>query len=110
MYDLLREAKQFLSIIEESTIKDKEIETLIEAGKLELIRSGIDINYTYDEVTDSYNSLVKTAILFFVKGNFGNVDIKEKEYALKSFNSLEQSLSLSNGYKKESEELWEQSN
>ena len=59
---------------------------------------------------DNYDSLIKTAILFFVKANFGNVDIKEKEYALKSFNSLEQSLSLSEGYKKRSINLWEQLN
>jgi len=101
MNELLKDAKQFLSIIETSTLKDNEIKTLLEAGKLELTRSGINIEYNYDEKNNSYDNLIKTAILFFVKANFGNVDIKEKEYALKAFNSLEQSLSLSEGYKKE---------
>ena len=41
----------------------------------------------------------------YVKSNFGNVDIKEKEYALRTFNTLEQSLSLSGGYRKKSESL-----
>ena len=42
--------------------------------------------------------------MFYVKANFGNVEIKEKEYSLRTFDTLEQSLSLSNGYKKEVEE------
>lgn len=105
MDELLKEAKQFVSIVDTSTLKDDEIKTLIEAGKLELNRSGININYNYNQKENSYDSLIKTAILFFVKANFGNVDLKEKEYALRTFNTLEQSLSLSDGYKKESEEL-----
>ena len=32
MNDLLKEAKQFLSIVEDSTLKDAEIKTLINAG------------------------------------------------------------------------------
>ena len=45
MNDLLKEAKQFLSIVEDSTLKDAEIKTLINAGILELQRSGIDVDY-----------------------------------------------------------------
>lgn len=105
MEDLLEEAKQFLSIVKTSKSKDKEIKILIEAGKLELTRSGINIYYNYDKKDETYDILIETAILFFVKANFGNVDIKEKEYALRTFNTLEQSLSLSEGYKKGSEEL-----
>lgn len=105
MDELLKEAKQFLSIVESSTLKDNEIKILIDAGRLELKRSGIDIDYNYNQQTNDYDSLIKTTILFFVKANFGNVDIKEKEYAMKTFNTLEQSLSLSSGYKKVSEEL-----
>ena len=41
----------------------------------------------------------------FVKSNFGNVNIKEKELAAKVFNNLEQSLSLSEGYKKEKSDV-----
>lgn len=102
MNDLLKEAKQFLSIVEDSTLKDAEITTLIKAGILELQRSGIDVDYNKKD--GQYDSLIKAAIMFYVKANFGNVEIKEKEYSLRTFDTLEQSLSLSNGYKKEVEE------
>lgn len=101
MNELLKKAKQFLSIIETSTMKDKEIEMLINAGIQELERSGVNVNYNKKE--DTYSDLVNTAIMFFVKSNFGNVDIKEKELAHRTFNNLEQSLSQSFGYKKEEE-------
>ena len=106
--ELLSKAKQFLSIVETSTLKDEEITTLINSAELELKRSGIDIEYnsTVDEETEeitSYDSLIVTAIMMFVKANFGNVDVKEKELASRAFNSLEQSLSQSDGYKESDE-------
>lgn len=93
MDDLLIAAKQFLSIVETSTLKDAEINSLIEAGKLELERVNIDVSGRYD-------SLIETTILMFVKANFGNVNLKEKEYARRSFESLIESLSLSSKYLK----------
>lgn len=93
MDDLLIVAKQFLSIVETSTLKDAEINSLIEAGKLELERVNIDVSGRYD-------SLIETTILMFVKANFGNVNLKEKEYARRSFESLIESLSLSSKYLK----------
>lgn len=125
MDGLIKEAKQFLSIVETSTFKDLEIRVLIEAGILELARAGINIEYNYEEdktlnsvlpfklktqlteqyITEKYDSLIKMAILFFVKANFGNTDVKEKEVAQRTFNSLEQSLALSCGYKLESDKL-----
>ena len=107
--ELLSKAKQFLSIVETSTLKDEEITTLINSAELELKRSGIDIEYnsTIDEETEeitSYDSLIVTAIMMYIKGNFGNVDIKEKELALRSFNSIQQSLSNSEGYRLESDD------
>ena len=107
-YELLIKAKQFLSIIETSTLKDEEITNLINSAQLELTRSGIDIEYnaTTDENDNitAYDSLVTTAIMMYVKGNFGNTTINEKELALRTFNNLEQSLSLSDGYRKEDED------
>ncbi len=99
MESLLNTAKQFLSITETATQKDIEIETLIRAGMLELQRAGIDIKYNYNEEEKTYNNLVITAIMMYVKSNFGNVDIKEKELSQRTFNLIEQSLSLSTGYK-----------
>ena len=105
MNNLLKQAKQFLSIVETSTLKDEEIKLLIRSGILELERSGIDTKYNYSIKTEQFDSLITTAIMFYVKSTFGNVDIKEKEYALRTFNTLEQSLSLSDGYRKKSDSL-----
>lgn len=105
MNNLLKQAKQFLSIVETSTLKDEEIKLLIRSGILELERSGIDTKYNYSIETEQFDSLITTAIMFYVKSTFGNVDIKEKEYALRTFNTLEQSLSLSDGYRKKNDSL-----
>lgn len=105
MDNLLKQAKQFLSIVETSTLKDEEIKLLIRSGILELERSGIDTKYNYSTDEEQFDSLIITAIMFYVKSTFGNVDIKEKEYALRTFNTLEQSLSLSDGYRKKSDNL-----
>ena len=102
---LLKQAKQFLSIVETSTLKDEEIKLLIRSAILELERSGIDTKYNYSIETEQFDSLITTAIMFYVKSTFGNVDIKEKEYALRTFNTSEQSLSLSDGYRKKSDNL-----
>ena len=105
MNNLLKQAKQFLSIVATSTLKDEEIKLLIRSAILELERSGIDTKYNYSTDEEQFDSLITTAIMFYVKSTFGNVDIKEKEYALRTFNTLEQSLSLSDGYRKKSDNL-----
>lgn len=89
--ELMKLAKQSISIVESSTLKDDEIEMWIKAGKADLLRQ--DINVELD------NALIKSAIVMFVKANFGNVDIKEKELAQRTYNLLCHSLGLSNDYK-----------
>ena len=91
MNELLSLTKQCLSIIETSTLKDKEIKMWINAGKADLTRQGIE--------ADTSNELVKSAIVMFVKANFGNVDIKEKELAQKTYSLLCCNLGLSSDYK-----------
>lgn len=93
MTQLLKTTKQCLSIVETATLKDKEIEMLINAGIADLRRQGINA----DE--DTENDLVKSAIVMFVKSNFGNVDIKEKELAQRTYSLLCTNLSLSSEYK-----------
>lgn len=93
METLLKLVKQCLSIVETATLKDKEIEMLIQAGIADLTRQGIVASET---TTDS---LVKSAIVMFVKANFGNVDIKEKELAQRTYSLLCANLSLSEDYK-----------
>lgn len=93
MNDLLKTAKQCLSIVETAKMKDKEITMLINAGIADLNRQGI----VADE--DTENDLVKSAIIMFVKANFGNVDIKEKELAQRTYSLLCSNLGLSGEYK-----------
>ena len=93
MEELLKLVKQCLSIVETATLKDKEIEMLIQAGIADLKRQGIVASET---TTDS---LVQSAIVMFVKANFGNVDIKEKELAQRTYSLLCANLGLSEKYK-----------
>lgn len=91
MEELLKTTKQCLSIVETVTLKDEEIKMLINAGIEDLKRQGININ--------TENDLIKSSIIMFVKANFGNVDIKEKELAQRTYSLLCNNLSLSFDYK-----------
>ena len=93
MEDLLNSSKQALSIIPTATSKDAEIKMWINAGVLDLKRQGIEAS------TNPTNDLVKAAIVMFVKANFGNVDIKEKELARNKYSLLCCNLGLSSDYK-----------
>lgn len=93
MDTLLKLVKQCLSIVETATLKDKEIEMLIQAGIADLNRQGIIAS----EKTE--DSLIQSAIVMFVKANFGNVDIKEKELAQRTYSLLCANLGLSEDYK-----------
>lgn len=91
MDKLLKLAKQSLSIVETATAKDEEIKMWINAGIADLTRQDID--------TEKDDSLIDSAIVMFVKSNFGNVDIKEKELAQRTYNLLCANLGLSTDYK-----------
>ena len=68
-----------------------ELPTGINAGIADLERQGIS--------SDTSNDLIKSAIIMFVKANFGNVDIKEKELAQRTYSLLCANLGLSSDYK-----------
>ena len=93
MEELIRLTKQSLSIISTARLKDDEIELLIKAGIADLKRLGINAS----DMTE--DSLIQSAIIMFVKSNFGNTDIKEKELAQKTYSLLCNNLSLSSEYK-----------
>ncbi|HIY56844.1 MAG TPA: hypothetical protein H9829_01400 [Candidatus Tetragenococcus pullicola] len=93
MEELLKLVKQCLSIVETATLKDEEIKMLIQAAIADLKRQGI----TASETTE--DSLIKSAIVMFVKANFGNVDIKDKELAQRTYSLLCANLGLSQDYK-----------
>ena len=91
MEELMMLAKQSLSIVSSSSIKDDEIEMWITAGKVDLLRQGIN--------SELNNPLITSAIIMYVKANFGNVDIKEKELSQRTYNLLCHNLGLSNDFK-----------
>lgn len=93
METLLKLAKQCLSIVETATLKDEEIKMWIQAGIADLTRQGIVAS------VGTTDSLVQSAIVMFVKANFGNVDIKEKELAQRTYSLLCANLGLSEKYK-----------
>lgn len=92
MDELMKLTKQSLSIIETATLKDEEIKMLIQAGIADLKRQGIKAS------EDTSDSLIKSAIIMFVKANFGNVDIKEKDLAQKTYSLLCANLGASQDY------------
>ena len=93
MEELLKLVKQCLSIVETATLKDQEIKMWIQAGVADLNRQGILASL------DTNDTLVQSAIVMFVKSNFGNVDIKEKELAQRTYSLLCANLSLTEEYK-----------
>lgn len=93
MDELLKTTKQCLSIVETATLKDEEIKMLIKAGIEDLRSQGIKAS------TDTESELIKSSIIMFVKANFGNVDIKEKELAQKTYSLLCANLGLRSEYK-----------
>ena len=93
MEGLLSLCKKCLSIIQTATIKDEEIQMLIKAAILDMERQGISVDL------NTTNDLKKSAIVMFVKGNFGNVDLKEKELAQKTYSLLCCNLGLSAEYR-----------
>ena len=93
METLLKLVKQCLSIVETATLKDEEIKMWIQAGVADLNRQGILASL------DTNDTLVQSAIVMFVKANFGNVDIKEKELAQRTYSLLCANLGLSEDYK-----------
>lgn len=98
MENLLKLVKQCLSIVETATLKDEEIKMWIQAGIADLQRQGIKAS---EEVEDS---LTKSAIVMFVKANFGNVDVKEKELAQRTYSLLCANLGLSKKYQEEEDD------
>ena len=89
--ELINLVKQSLSIVSSVTLKDEEILMWIKAGKQDLLRQNINANLD--------NDLINSAIVMFVKANFGNVDIKEKELSQRTYNLFCQNLSLSEAFR-----------
>ena len=90
--ELRKLVKQSLSIVSTATAKDDEIDMWIDAAITDMKRQAIAVG-------DNSDPLVKSAIVMFVKANFGNVDISGKELYQHTYNLLCANLSLSSDYK-----------
>ena len=69
MKNLLKLAKQCLSIIETSILKDKEIEMLINSAKKDLERVEIDVENNIED------DLIQNTIMLYVKAHFGDTEV-----------------------------------
>lgn len=95
MEHLKKLAKQCLSIVETSILKDKEIEMLIKSAKSDLERVGIDVE---NNISDD---LVVNTIMIYVKAHFGDTDIDKKNEYLKRYKANLRELQFSEEYKQE---------
>lgn len=94
--NLLLKAKEVVSILPTATAKDTELKMLINAGILDLERQGIIVINSDNELTD--NDLIISAIMMFVKANFGLVNINDKKLASETYGLLCRNIGLSNEY------------
>ena len=83
--ELLKLSKECLSIVNTSTLKDKEITMLINSAISDLKRLEID---------------VKNTIVIYVKANFGDGDIDKRNEYLKRYKSNLRELQFSEEYRK----------
>lgn len=96
LQNLLALAKETLGIVASATAKDSSLQMIIEAGINDMARAGVDI--------DLQNSLVKNAIMTYVKANFGISNPDEKAKFLEAYQLYLSELSLSEGYKEVEDE------
>ena len=91
--ELMKKARGFLRItIENDEVINTEITTLIKACRQDLIRNGIT-----STKAESEDSLIETAILLYLKAEFG-LDNKNYEKYRNSYETLRTELSLTSDY------------
>jgi hypothetical protein len=98
MEELIRLSKQSSGIAESATMRDDEIKLWINAAIKDLKRLNIDAGSNLND------ALIQSAIVMYVKSNFGMISIKDKELARDTYNLLCNNLSLSSDYKVVDEE------
>lgn len=92
--ELLGIVKNSLGIVSTSTMKDTQLNSLIESAKLDLKRQAIDV----DNLLDDNNHLIASAIVQFVKANFDMYDIDQQRMAWELYKLNCTNLSLSQEY------------
>ena len=92
--DWLKLAKECLSIVESSTLKDKEIYMLIESAVTDLERVNIDVQ------NNTNDNLIKNTVMIYVKAHFGDTDINKRNEYLKRYKMNLRELQFSTKYQK----------
>lgn len=90
-------AKECLSIVSTSTLKDNEISMNIAAAIADMERNDINV---LDNLSDG---LIQSTVIMYVKGHFGYGEDKEKVRALENYRQTLGELSLSSKYRVEEE-------
>lgn len=94
MDELKKLAKQCLSIVETSRLKDKEIEMLIGSAKKDLERVEIDVQNNLKD------DLLVNTIMLYVKAHFGDTDVNKRIEYLKRYKANLRELQHSEEYQK----------
>ena len=89
---LLKLAKECLSIVDSSTLKDKEITMLIKSAISDLERLEIDVKGNIE------NGLVINTIIIYVKAHFGDGDMDKRIEYLKRYKANLRELQFSEEY------------
>ena len=91
---LIKIAKQCLSIVKTSTLKDDEITMLINSAKKDLERVNIEVDKNLKD------ELVINTIMLYVKSHFGDTDIAKRTEYLKRYKANLRELQFSEEYQK----------
>lgn len=95
---LLKLVKECLSIVDSSSLKDKELNMLIDSAITDLKRVNIDVdNHLKD-------NLVQNTIVIYVKAHFGDGDINKRVEYLKRYKANLRELQFSEEYQKKNNE------
>ena len=97
---LLKLVKECLSIVDSSSLKDKELIMLIRAAEEDLERVNVDVKNNIEK------NLVQNTIVIYVKAHFGDGDINKRTEYLKRYKANLRELQFSEEYqKKENKEV-----
>lgn len=94
MENLIKIAKQCLSIVKTSTLKDDEIQMLINSAKKDLERVNIEVDKNLKD------ELVVNTIMLYVKAHFGDTDIAKRTEYLNRYKANLRELQFSEEYQK----------
>lgn len=96
--ELLKLVKECLSIVVSSSLKDKELNMLIDSAIEDLERVDIDVD---KHIKDN---LIQNTIVIYVKAHFGDGDINKRTEYLKRYKANLRELQFSEEYKKKKDE------